>query len=241
MKPLSSAYAKKSFEVASTTVSSPAPTTSRRSLPAWAQLAWLWMIAFGLPVVPDEYSQNAGSSARVAAVACCGRAAATAASSESPGPSAEMSRVAVSRHAARCGREVLRIGDRQPRLAVADDVRELRRREPGVERDRDRTCLERAQKRRAESRRVVHQQADALAAPHAERAERVRGARHRVVELAAGDRAAGVQDRRAVAPRGLADAREDRVGGVQRRRHAFSGPRWRGGPQVARGIDVGLR
>ena len=100
VKPLSSAYAKKSFEVASTTVSSPAWTTSRRSLPACAQLAWLWMIAFGRPVVPEEYSQNAGSSARVVAVACSGRAVATAAASDSS-PRAGTSRVAVPWHAAR--------------------------------------------------------------------------------------------------------------------------------------------
>ncbi len=100
MNPLSSAYAKKSFEVASTTVSSPAPTTSRRSLPAWAQLAWLCTIAFGLPVVPEEYSQKAGSSARVGAVACAARAAAIAAASEPPAPSAGTSRVAVPWHAA---------------------------------------------------------------------------------------------------------------------------------------------
>ena len=146
--------------------------------------------AFGSPVVPDEYSQNAGiSGERVSA------AAAAAAST----------RV---RHAPRDTAFATAAGAGRPILAEPCRVPSLRgeripvaRSEPGIQRHGDRARMDRAEKRRNPDRIVGQRDHDPLAGIHPHRPPGAGGPRDRPPQFRVGRRhAVGDQRRRVVAP-----------------------------------------
>ena len=134
-------YAKNNFAAENTTSSAVIPRMLRPYVFAVnSRSPWRWITPFGLPVVPDVYSQNAGSSRRVERRRTCDptrRKCARRAHDANP---------IVRRRACRGARRiehVCQVGqqrrrhDQQLRFAVGDDVRVVLRGQQRVQRHRN--------------------------------------------------------------------------------------------------------
>ena len=179
-----------------------------------ARLAWVSITPFGRPVVPDVYIRRCTASAATGtrATASCDRRSASARPAvRCAGRDAHAHEVALHAGGRLVGeRDELPVAHERAGLGVVEDVAQLRRGEPPVDRHRDRAEMVGGEDRLQELGAVVRQQADDVARTHATRLQPGRERTGAPGHLAVGDRLAAVDRQRRGPARGGRGARARR-------------------------------